>query len=69
MKTILLFFIIFAFGCETPQQESCNCEKALYLDNAPVGCYNYYTNVLIDCQTRQPLQTIQNSMFIKCLDE
>jgi hypothetical protein len=69
MKKILILLLILIYSCETPEQESCNCEKALYLDNAPVGCYNYYTNVLIDCQTRQPLQTIQNSTFIKCLDE
>jgi len=69
MKKLLLITLIF-IGCTPEQapQETCTCEKAKYYDNEPVGCLVYRT-VEIDCNTGQPIEVIQNSTFIKCLDE
>jgi len=69
MKKLLLIPFIF-IGCTPEQQpkETCICEKAMYYDNAPVGCI-VYRSVEIDCETRQPIEQVANSTFYKCEDE
>jgi len=70
MKKLLLLLSLIFLSCDTEQtpQEVCICEKARYYDNAPVGCLVYRT-VEIDCETRQPIELIPNSTFVKCEDE
>jgi len=69
MKKLLLLPFLF-LGCTPEQQpiETCTCEKARYFDDAPAGCLVYRT-VEIDCITRQPIELIPNSTFVKCDDE
>jgi hypothetical protein len=69
MKKLLLLPLLF-LSC-TPEQaptETCTCENAKYYENAPVGCIVYRT-IEINCITRQPIELLPNSTFVKCEDE
>lgn len=68
MKKAILILSILSIGCSTEKQ-TCICQKALYLDNPPAGCYVEHTDVEVDCETKQPIQINPVSTFVKCLDE